>query len=63
MMQDERMELNLVFPWKAGFNKKKAFRQQVGFKFKEETSEVLTWKVALYGAETCTLRKVDQKYI
>jgi len=34
---------------KAGFNKKKAFRQQVGIKFKEETSEVLIWQIALCG--------------
>jgi hypothetical protein len=48
---------------KAGFNKKKAFRQQVGIKFKEETSEVLIWQIALCGGETWTLRKVDQNYL
>jgi hypothetical protein len=45
-MQDELVELNLPFPLKAGFNKKKAFRQQVRFKFKEETNKILIWKIA-----------------
>ena len=58
-MQDERVELNLEFPWKAGFNKKKAFRQQVGFKFKEGTSKVLIWNIAMCGGETWTLRKFE----
>ena len=62
MMQDELVEIDLEFPWKVGFIKKKAFRQQVGFKFKEETSKVLIWKIASYGAENWTLRKVEQKY-
>jgi hypothetical protein len=39
------------------------FSQQVGFKFKEETSKVLIWKIALCGGETWTLREVDQKYL
>jgi len=56
-MQDELVELNVVFPWKEGFNKKKAFRQQVGFKFKEGTTKVLIWKKASYGAETWKLGK------
>jgi len=29
--------------------------QQIGFKFKEETSKCYGWSIALYGAETCTL--------
>jgi hypothetical protein len=29
----------------------------------EETSEMYIWSIALYGAETWTLRKVDQKYV
>jgi hypothetical protein len=62
-MQDELVELNLEFPWKAVFKKKKTFRQQVGFKFKEETSKVQIWNLALYGAEIWSLRKVDQKYL
>jgi predicted HD phosphohydrolase len=40
-----------------------SFRQQTGLKFKEETSKLHTWSIALYGAETFTLRKVDHKYL
>jgi hypothetical protein len=35
----------------------------MGLKFKEETGEVLHLSIALYGAEKCTLRKVDQKHL
>jgi hypothetical protein len=38
---------------------RKFFHQLKGLKFKEETS----WSIALYGADTWTLRKVDQKYL
>jgi hypothetical protein len=37
-----------------------SYHQQIGFLFKEETSK---WSVALYGAETWILWKVDQKYL
>jgi hypothetical protein len=40
-----------------------SYHQQTGIKFKEETSKVLHWSIALCGAETWTLRKVDQKYL
>jgi hypothetical protein len=37
---------------KEAFSKKKSFYQQIGLKFKEETSKVLTWSIALHGAQT-----------
>jgi hypothetical protein len=44
----------------AAFNKKTIlFYQQIGLK--EETGKI--WRLALYGAETWTLWKVDQKYL
>jgi len=55
-MQDEHVELNLEFSWKAGFNKKKAFHQQVGINFKENPSKVLIWKIAMCGGETLHFR-------
>jgi hypothetical protein len=45
---------------KAAFNKEKPFFAYK-LKFKEETSKVLLWSTALYGAETWALRKVDQR--
>jgi hypothetical protein len=35
----------------------------MGFKFKDETSEMQHLERALCGAETWTLREVDQKYL
>jgi hypothetical protein len=46
---------------KAAFTRKKTFHQQIGLKFKDETSEVLHLERFFYGADTWTLRKVDQK--
>ena len=40
-----------------------SFQQQIGLTFKEETSEIYIWSIALYIVETCTLREVYQKYL
>jgi hypothetical protein len=40
-----------------------SFHHKIAFKLKKETCKVLNWSVALYGAETRTLRKMDQKYL
>jgi len=40
-----------------------SFYQQIGLKFEEETNKMLHWSMALYGAETWTLRAADQKYL
>jgi hypothetical protein len=42
-----------------------SFHQQIEVKFKEETTilKCYIWIIALYGAETWTLRKVDYKYL
>jgi hypothetical protein len=45
------------------FNKKKTFYLQIGLKFKEDIVKCYTWNIALCGAETWILRKVDQKYL
>ena len=39
-----------------------SFNQQIGCKFKEETSEMLHLECN-FDAETCTLQEVDQKYL
>jgi hypothetical protein len=48
---------------KAVFNKKTTLHQQIRLRAKEGMSEVYIWSIALYGAETWTLRKLDQKYL
>ena len=37
--------------------------QQIGVKFKKETSKVLHWSSALYGAKLGHFGEVDQKYV
>jgi hypothetical protein len=39
------------------------FHQQIGLKFKEETSKLLQFEHSFYAAGTWTLRKVGQKYL
>jgi len=49
---------------KAAFNnKKKLFTCKLDLKFKEETMKCCIWIIALFGVETWTLQKVDQKYL
>jgi hypothetical protein len=46
-----------------GFSKKKAlFSSKLDLKFRN-TSKFYIWSIALYGAETGTLGKVDQIYL
>jgi len=40
-----------------------SFRQQIGLKFKEQTSKMVHLGHGLCSSETWTVRKVDQKYL
>jgi len=47
---------------KAAFNKKKAlFTSTLDLEFRKKPVKCYIWSIALYGAETGTLRVVDQK--
>jgi hypothetical protein len=49
---------------KAAFNKKKAlFTRKPVLNSRRKLMKSYIWSRALYGAETWTLRKVDQKYL
>jgi hypothetical protein len=49
---------------KAAFNKKKTlFTSKLDLNLRKKLVKCYIWSVALYGAETWTLRKVDQKYL
>jgi hypothetical protein len=61
-MKHVYVKLNKGLPWKQQL-KQDAFRQQIMLKFKGETIEFCTRNVALFSAETGTLRNVDQKYV
>jgi hypothetical protein len=49
---------------KAPFNKKKnIFTNKLHLNLRKKLVKCYIWSIALYGAETWTLRKVDQKYL
>jgi hypothetical protein len=49
---------------KAAFNKKESFfTSQPDLNLRKKLVKCYIWSIALYGAETWTLRKVDQKYL
>jgi hypothetical protein len=48
---------------KSTLRKKKPFEEQIGLTFMKKLVKCCIWNIALYGAETWTLRKVDQKYL
>jgi hypothetical protein len=47
---------------KATFNKT-TFYRKLDLNLRKERVNCYIWSLALYGAETLTLRKVDQKYL
>jgi hypothetical protein len=57
-------DVNLGFNWQKQQSKgKDSFYQQIGIKFKEESSEFYFRGTDLCGAENWTFRKGDQKYL
>jgi hypothetical protein len=49
---------------KAAFKKKKTlFTTKLDLDLRKKLVKCYIWSVALYGAETWTLRKLDQKYL
>jgi hypothetical protein len=49
---------------KAAFNKKNAlFTSKLDLNLRKKLVKCYIWSIALYGAESWTLRKVDQKYL
>jgi hypothetical protein len=49
---------------KAAFNKKKTlFTSKLVLELRKKLVKCYIWSIALYGAETWTLRKLDQNYL
>jgi hypothetical protein len=49
---------------KAAFNKKKTlFTNKLDLNLRKKLVKCYIWSIALYGAETWTLRKTDQNYL
>jgi hypothetical protein len=48
---------------KTAFNRKKTlFTSKLDLELRKKSVKCYIWSIALYGAETWTLRKLDQKY-
>jgi hypothetical protein len=48
----------------ATFNKKKTlFTRKLDLNLRQKLVKCYIWSIAVYGAETWTLRKVEQKYL
>jgi hypothetical protein len=58
MMQDAQRKLNPGISWQNQLSIRRFFFQQIGLKFKAETSKVLRLE---YGAETGAVWDVDRK--
>jgi len=64
MMQDVHVKLYPGSPWqKQHLTRRRLFNQRIGFRLRENVVKVLHLEHNWYGAETWTLRKVDQKYL
>jgi hypothetical protein len=48
---------------KAAFNNKTLFTSKLDLNLRKNLVKCYIWSIALYGAETWTLWKVDQKYL
>jgi hypothetical protein len=48
---------------KAAFNKKTLFTSKLDLNLRKKLVNCYIWSIALYCAETWTLRKIDQKYL
>jgi hypothetical protein len=48
---------------KAAFNKKTLFTSKLDLELRKKLVKCYIWSIALYGVETWTLRKLDQKYL
>jgi hypothetical protein len=59
--QKSPLECTQAWRAKAAFSLE-TFHQQIGLKFKEETSEMVYYSVALYGDWNWALRKAEFKY-
>ena len=62
MMEDVLVKLNAMA--KAALNKKRAlFTSTLDLQLRKKLVKCYIWSIALYGAETGTLRAVDQKHV
>jgi hypothetical protein len=62
-MQDVYVELNPGLPWQQQHSVRRFFfKSKLNLHFRKELVKCYIWSMALYGAETWALLRVDQKY-
>ena len=62
MIEDVRVKLNPGLPWqKLRSTRRRLSYQQIGLNLRKKLVKCYIWGLALYGAETWTLRAADQK--
>jgi len=67
MMQDVCVELNPGLPWQKQHSRRRKrrrrlFTSKLDLNLRKKLVKCYIWSIASYGAETWTLRRVDQKY-
>jgi len=64
IFQDEQRKLKPGLSWQKQVSTKKTlFMCKLDFSLRKKLVQHNTWNIVLYGAETCTLREIDQKYL
>jgi hypothetical protein len=64
MVQGVHEKLRPGLPWQKQHSaRRRLFTSKLGLELREKLVKCYIWSIALYGAETWTLRKLDQKYL
>ena len=65
MMQDVLVKLNPGLPWQKLYSTRRwlVFTSTLDLKLRKKLVKCYIWRIAFYGAETWTLRAVDQKHL
>jgi hypothetical protein len=64
MIQGVHVKLNPELPWqKQHSTRRTLFTSKLDLNLRKKLVKCYIWSIALYGAETWTLRKVNQKYL
>jgi hypothetical protein len=57
------VKLNRGLPWQKQHSRTRLFISKLNLNLKKKLVKCYIWSIALYGAETWTLRKVEQEYL
>jgi hypothetical protein len=57
------MKINPGFPLQKHHSTRRLFTSKLSLNLKKKLVKCYMWRIALYGAETWILRKVDRKYV